>query len=66
MLWQLLIKTIKSILSSLIEQESCRDYKRTQQGVSDIFLLYIYYIYYLGVIGRLGHEQFLFSFSFIF
>ena len=36
---------INSILSSLIKQESHRNYKRTWQEVSDIFLLYMYYKY---------------------
>ena len=45
LLWQLLIKMINSILSSLIEQESYRDHKRTQQEVSDVLLPYLYYKY---------------------
>ena len=32
---------INNILSSLIEQESCGNYKRTQQKVPNIFLYYI-------------------------
>ena len=36
---------INSILSSLIEQESYRDHKRTQQEVSDVLLPYLYYKY---------------------
>ena len=67
LLWQLLIKIINSTLSSLIEQEFYGDHKRTQQEVSNILLSYLYYkcIVY-AVIGHFGHEQFLFSFSFIF
>ena len=49
MLWQLLIKITNSVLSSplssFIEQESHRDYKRTQQEVPNVFLHYIYYKY---------------------
>ena len=44
-LWQLLIEMINSILSSLIGQESYGNHKRTQQGVSNVFLFYIYYKY---------------------
>ena len=36
---------VNSILSSLIRWESYRDYKRTQQEVSNVFLYYIYYYY---------------------
>ena len=36
-------RTINSILSSLIGQESYRDHKRTQQGVSNVLLSYLYY-----------------------
>jgi len=32
---------INNILSSLIEQESHENHKRTWQGVFDVFLLYI-------------------------
>ena len=42
-LWQPLIKTINSTLSSLLGQESCGNHKRIQQEVPDIFLHYIYY-----------------------
>jgi len=42
MLWQPLTKTVNSILSSLILQKSCRDYKRTQQRAPNVFLYYIY------------------------
>ena len=45
MLWQPLIKITNSALSSLIEQESHRDHKRTQQEVSNVFLYYLYNIY---------------------
>ena len=45
MLWQSLTKMINSTLSSLIKQESCRDHKRTQQGVLDVLLPYLYYKY---------------------
>jgi len=34
---------INSILSSLIEQESYKNHKRTQQGVSNVLLPYLYY-----------------------
>jgi len=34
---------INSILSSLIEQESCNSHKRTQQGVLNVLLSYLYY-----------------------
>ena len=42
---QPLIKMINSTLSSLMEQESCKDHKRTQQEIPDVFLYYIYYKY---------------------
>ena len=32
-------------LSSLMEQESYKDYKKTQQEVFNVFLYYIYYYY---------------------
>ena len=36
---------LSSALSSLIVKESCEDYKRTQQEVSNILLSYLYYKY---------------------
>ena len=36
---------VNSLLSSLIMKEFYKDYKRTQQGVSNILLLYLYYRY---------------------
>ena len=45
MLWQPLTKMVNSILSSLIMKKSCGNYKKTQQKVSNILLLYLYYRY---------------------
>ena len=45
-LWQPLTKTVNSMLSKLMNKVSHEDYKRTQQGVSDVFLYYIYIYYY--------------------
>jgi len=42
---QPLIKMINSILSSLMEQESCRDHKRTQSSFWYISTLYILQVY---------------------
>jgi len=36
---------VNNALSNLRRWESCGDHKRTQQGVSNEFLLYIYYKY---------------------
>jgi len=36
---------INSALSSLMEQESCENYKRTCQGVSNVLPSYLYYRY---------------------
>ena len=43
LLWQSLTKIVNSILSSLILQKSCRNYKKAQQGVPNILLFYLYY-----------------------
>ena len=46
MLWQPLItKTNSSTMSKSLSRISSEDYKRTQQGVPDILLLYLYYRY---------------------
>jgi len=45
MLWQLLTKMVNSVLSNLIEQESHGNYKKTQQGVPNVFLSYLYIVY---------------------
>jgi len=50
-LWQLLIKIINSILSSLITKEFYKDHKRTQQKVPN-FSLYIYYKYIVCVSNK--------------
>ena len=44
-LWQVLTKMVNSILSNLIEQESHGNYKKTQQGVPNVFLSYLYIVY---------------------
>jgi len=51
-LWQLLIKIINSILSSLITKEFHKNHKRTQQKVPNVFLLYIYYKYMVCVSNK--------------
>ena len=45
MLWQLLTKTVNSILSHLTRWKFCGNHKRTQQRVSNVFLYYMYYYY---------------------
>jgi len=42
MLKQPLTKIVNNILSNLILQEFYKDYKRTQQGVSNVLLSYLY------------------------
>jgi len=42
MLWQPLVKIITKPLSKLKSKVSCGDYKRTQQGVTAVFLYYLY------------------------
>jgi len=45
LLWQLLTKIVNSTLSKFISEVSHGNYKKTQQEVPNVFLLYIYYKY---------------------
>ena len=46
------LKTTNRPLSKLKNEVSCRNYKRTQQGVSDELLLYLYDIYIVHAINK--------------
>jgi len=43
---------VNRLLSSLISEESHRDYKRTQQGVPNAFLHYLYNRYMVYAINK--------------